>query len=144
MPSFLSHAEPKPWTCKSQLAQSLWIGAKEKTLACTICSCTTTPLVYLHISTSNCMLSLLRRNFITNWTTYLPMFFNLAMSLLSSFHNLLAWSEAAQMLVCLRQDSVREVSPVLSLLILFLEFKGIRTWALGSCVKHTSRKAITK
>lgn len=49
------------------------------------------------------------------------------MSLPASFHNLLASSETAQMPIYLRQESEREDSSAVSLLILFLDLdKGLK------------------
>lgn len=124
---FLSHAQPKPWTCKSQLVPKLWVGDKEKISACAICSCTTTLPLCLQTSAANSVFSLPRRHCKTNWTTCLSMFFNRAVSLPASLYNLFAWSETAQMPIYLSQESERKGSSALSLLISFLDMnKGLK------------------
>lgn len=56
----------------------------------------------------------------------LPMFFNWAVSLPASLYNLFAQSETARMPIYLRQESEREGSFALYLLISFLDLdKGI-------------------
>ena len=99
---FLSHVPPKPWTHKSQLAPKLQAGAKEKTSACAIRSCTTTLPLCFQTSTPNSVLSLLWRNCMTNQTTCWSVFFNGAVSLPASLHNLFAWSETVQMPIYVR------------------------------------------
>lgn len=141
--TFLSHAEPKAWTCKSHLAPKLWVRAKEKTSACAICSCATTPPVCLQISTSNSVFPLRRRNCITNWTMCLSTFFQL-----SSVSSCLFSQPVGLIRDCsdahLSQTGIREGRQFCSFFAYLIpgpgqRFKGIRGWAQNSCVKHAAQ-----